>query len=221
MKKILVKLVKIVLVFLMSTLVVYSGLVYQNLQQIEEEYQLSAEPQNLDAEKVKDLGDTVQDFADMLEEEADKSPYKDDGLEHTIDDGHDHSIGEFYDSLGISTMSVLRSVILNLLDSYDLLFSECIGVAIAIAYAVITSKKLKTMLKILIGYCCLMIVFPPLYMYSWTYRFWKPTDMYCNSDSIRFYIIFTIVVAVMFVVNFVHEKSIADGLNKESTDTKK
>ena len=93
-------------------------------------------------------------------------------------------------------------------------FSIFFGILLTIAYIVITNKRMSNFTKFLIGYISIIIVFPPLYMYSYTGRFWDLATMYIHSMSKYFYIIYTILFFIIYIVNYKINSRISKELNE-------
>ena len=133
---------------------------------------------------------------------------------HTLTDGHEHTFSDFYEPTGFSLWGFLDGLVQYIGGKYVINAALFLGISVTIAYAVITSKKMNLALKIVIGYFGMMLAFPPLYMYSWTYRFWKLYEMYWNQDSKRFYAIYTTIFVLIFVINYVIGRKMTRQLNE-------
>lgn len=220
MKSLMKKLLKILLIFTISSLIIYIFLTAKDFLKISEKYQLFpiyvVREDGFDKEMIQELGDEITLFANMIEESA---VYKNDGQNHFIGDGHEHTIGDFYDPIGYSAWSLLYANVYNLFSSY-ISISIALGIVIAIAYGIITSKNINKVLKFIIGYVGVIIVFPPLYMYSWTGRFWDFKAMYLNGDSTFFYLAYTIIFILICLINYVISKKITKSLNKAIKEDK-
>ena len=220
MKSLMKKLLKILLIFTISSLIIYIFLTAKDFLKISEKYQLFpiyvVREDGFDKEMIQELGDEITLFANMIEESA---VYKNDGQNHFIGDGHEHTIGDFYDPIGYSAWSLLQANVYNLFSSY-ISISIALGIVIAIAYGIITSKNINKVLKFIIGYVGVIIVFPPLYMYSWTGRFWDFKAMYLNGDSTFFYLAYTIIFILICLINYVISKKITKSLNKAIKEDK-
>lgn len=220
MKSLMKKLLKILLIFTISSLIIYIFLTVKDFLKISEKYQLFpiyvVREDGFDKEMIQELGDEITLFANMIEESA---VYKNDGQNHFIGDGHEHTIGDFYDPIGYSAWSLLYANVYNLFSSY-ISISIALGIVIAIAYGIITSKNINKVLKFIIGYVGVIIVFPPLYMYSWTGRFWDFKAMYLNGDSTFFYLAYTIIFILICLINYVISKKITKSLNKAIKEDK-
>ena len=220
MKSLMKKLLKILLIFTISSLIFYIFLTVKDFLKISEKYQLFpiyvVREDGFDKEMIQELGDEITLFANMIEESA---VYKNDGQNHFIGDGHEHTIGDFYDPIGYSAWSLLYANVYNLFSSY-ISISIALGIVIAIAYGIITSKNINKVLKFIIGYVGVIIVFPPLYMYSWTGRFWDFKAMYLNGDSTFFYLAYTIIFILICLINYVISKKITKSLNKAIKEDK-
>ena len=219
MKTILKKLLKILLIFLLSTVVLYCALTgaafYRWCNTID--IQLLSDTSRLpDNNKVQKIGDTVEPYLNVLEEELEKSPYLNDGQEHTVTDGHVHTIGEFYDPLSFAIWAPLQIALHDIFTKYILL-SILIGVAIAIAYTVITSKKINVLLKVVIGYVAIILLVPQILMFSITHNLYFSTNIsavYVNSGLTYFYIGYTILFILMYVINYIIGKKMTKKLNE-------
>ena len=220
MKSLMKKLLKILLIFTISSLIIYIFLTAKDFLKISEKYQLFpiyvVREDGFDKEMIQELGDEITLFANMIVESA---VYKNDGQNHFIGDGHEHTIGDFYDPIGYSAWSLLQANVYNLFSSY-ISISIALGIVIAIAYGIITSKNINKVLKFIIGYVGVIIVFPPLYMYSWTGRFWDFKAMYLNGDSTFFYLAYTIIFILICLINYVISKKITKSLNKAIKEDK-
>lgn len=221
MKNVIKKLLKVLLIFTISSLIIYIFLTTKDFLKISEKYQLFpiyvVRENGFDKEMIQELGDEITLFANMLEESA---VYKNDGQNHFIGDGHEHTIGDFYDPIGYSAWSLLQANVYNLFSNY-ISISIALGIVIAIAYGIITSKKINKVLKFIIGYVSIIIIFPPLYMYSWTGRFWDFKAMYLNEDSTFFYLAYTIIFILICLINYAISKRITKNLNKAIKENKK
>ena len=176
-----------------------------------------------DSDKVQRIGDTVEPYLNVLEEELAKSPYLNDGQEHTITDGHMHTLGEFYDPLSFAIWAHLQNAFDYIFTKY-ILISILSGAAIAIAYAVITSKKINTILKIVIGYVAIILLVPQILMFSVTHNFYfagNISAVYFNSDLTYFYIGYTILFVLMYMINYIIGKKMTKELNQTIQKTNK
>lgn len=226
MKTVFKKLLKILLIFLLSTVLLYCALTgaafYRWCDTID--IQLFSDTSRLpDSDKVQRIGDTVEPYLNVLEEELEKSPYLNDGQEHSITDGHIHTLGEFYDPLSLAIWSHLNIILHHIFNSY-ILISILLGAAIAIAYAVITSKKINIVLKIIIGYVAIILLVPQILMFSVTHNFYFAGDIsavYFNSGLSYFYIGYTILFILMYVINYIIGKKMTKELNETIQETNK
>lgn len=208
MKSIAKKIFKTILVFIISTIILYLGFTLTNFYAWCNENQLFVNSDTLlselDRNKIQELGDSIGKYAQILEDSLDKSYYE--------ENSDYHSLAEYYNPLGFSIWSHLQLVVKELLNKYFMI-SILSGVAIAIAYAVITSKKMNNILKVIIGYLGVMLIVPPIYMYSWTYRFWDIPVTYRNTPM-YFYIGYTAIFILMYVINYQIGVKMAKELNE-------
>lgn len=219
MKTVFKKLLKILLIFILSTIVLYCTLTgaafYHWCDAID--IQLFGDTSRLpNSDKVQRIGDTVEPYLNLLEEELSKSPYLNDGQEHTITDGHVHTLGEFYDPLSFAIWGHLQIALHHIFTKY-ILISILLGAAIAIAYAVITSKKINIFLKIIIGYVAIILLVPQILTFSITHNLYFATNIsavYFNSGLTYFYIGYTILFILMYVINYIIGKKMTKELNE-------
>ena len=217
MRTILKKLLKILLIFLLSTVLLYCALTgaafYHWCDTID--IQLFSDMSRLpDSDKVQRIGDTVEPYLNVLEEELEKSPYLNDGQEHSITDGHIHTLGEFYDPLSFAIWAPLQIALHDIFTKY-ILISILISAAIAIAYTVITSKKINVILKVVIGYVAIILLVPQILMFSITHNLYFATNIsavYVNSGLTYFYIGYTILFVLMYVINYIIGKKMTKEL---------
>lgn len=226
MKTVFKKLLKILLIFLLSTVLLYCALTgvafYRWCDTID--IQLFSDTSRLpDSDKVQRIGDTVEPYLNVLEEELEKSPYLNDGQEHSITDGHIHTLGEFYDPLSFAIWAPLQIAFHDIFTKY-ILISILIGSAIAIAYTVITSKKINVILKVVIGYVAIILLVPQILMFSITHNLYFATNIsavYFNSGLTYFYIGYTILFILMYVINYIIGKKMTKKLNETMQETNK
>lgn len=208
MKLIAKKILKTSLVFIVSTIILYLiltlGLFYSKcsenkLKLFNSNY--SDDLSYIDKDTVQKIGDSIAMYAQALDASLEESPYKDDGINHTLGDGHQHSsAAEVFDPLGFSVWSHIQIEVSDLSTRY-ISISILSGVAITIAYVIITSKKMNNILKFVIGYLGVMLIIPPIYMYSFTYKFWDLVSTYSNTPM-YFYIGYTTIFLLMYIINY-------------------
>lgn len=200
---------KIGLVWIISTVTVYLIFTLGNFAIWCHENQISLlkipdnELARLDSEKIQELGDRINLVANAMEESL------------TEENGVYYSIAEDFDPLGYSIWIYIRGEINSITTRY-ITMSILLGISIAIAYMVIESKKVGIVQKFLIGYLGPMLMFPVIYMYSWTYRFWSLSETYFNTNSRKFYVGYTIIFIVTYGINYGISKKMAEKLNEVS-----
>lgn len=210
MKLIVKKLLKTLLVFSISTIIIYMIFTLNFLNERCKEYQFSLfsknyyDLRNIDRQKMKELGEGIGNYAKLLEESLDES--------HYIENSNYHTIAEDFDPLGYSIWITFQTEITVITNKY-ISISILLGVSISIAYVVITSKKMNSTLKILIGYFLPILIIPPIYMYSSTSRFWDVFTTY-KATSIYFYIIYTAIFIIIYIINYIIGLRIAKKLNQ-------
>lgn len=228
MKTFFKKLLKILLVFTLLTIILYcipTAIAFGRWCDSIDIHLFESDTSTFlpDSDKIQNLGNSVEIYSNLLEEELEKSPYLNDSQEHSISDGHTHTLGEFYNPLGFSIWAHLRTNLHTIFNKY-VLISILSGAAIAIAYAIITSKKINTILKIIIGYVTIILLVPQILMFSVTHNFYFVGDIsavYFNSGStlIYFYIGYTILFILMYVINYIIGKKMTKKLNDTMQET--
>lgn len=207
MKSIVKKILKTLLVFIISTIIIYLVLTITDFYHWGKENQMFINMdrllEELDSAKIQELGDGIGDYAKLLEDSLDTSYYE--------ENSDYHSLAEYYDPLGFSVWVHIHREIEEILNK-DMI-SIVSGLAIAIAYAVITSKKINHILKFAIGYFVPILMVPPIYMYSWTYRFWDIGHTYQSMPK-YFYIGYTAIFILMYIINYKIGVKMAKELNQ-------
>lgn len=215
------KVFKTLLVCIVSIVAIYLIFTLKLLFEVCEEYQIDLitgvhDLTELDADKIKKIGDETRQMESSIEEAKNDSNIQ----KHTLEDGCDeHSIGDFFDPLGYSVWTRMQAEAYRITHQY-IGISVVLGISAAIAHAVITSKKINKIFKFLIGYFAIIVIVPPLYMYTWTFRFWQPTVMYFNSEAISFYIAYTIIFVLICIINYAISKKMAKDLNQAIKENK-
>lgn len=210
MKEMVKKLLKILLVLITSMIVVYLVLTIPAFYGWCEENQLLVDSDEIlsqvDSSKIQELGNRIGLFEQLMKEDLQN-------IQNGTYDGEEGlSLAKYYDPLGCSVWSYMRLEIQTIINSYFTI-SILSGVAITIAYVVITSKKMNVILKFAIGYFGVMLIVPPIYMYSWTYRFWDILTTYSQMPK-YFYIGYTMIFVLMYVVNYKVGTKMAKELNQ-------
>lgn len=210
MKIFVKKVLKTLLVFSISTIILYMVFTLNFLNQRCKEYQFSLfskkyyDLRNIDSEKIQELGYGISNYAKILEESIDES--------HYIENSDYHTIAENFDPLGYSVWLVFQTEITMITNKY-ICISILLGASIAIAYIVITSKKMNNILKILIGYFLPMLIIPYVYIYSITYKFWDILTIYKTTPK-YFYIIYTLIFIIIYIINYIVGLRITNKLNQ-------
>lgn len=208
--KILKKIIKTLLVFICSTIVIYflftvpsfykwcndnQLILYKNGEEVSEEIL------KLDSAKIKEIGDAVRINTESMEDSLNQIYYE--------QNSDYHSLAEFYDPLGYSVWIYMQDGMYRLTISHIGL-SILLGIGITIEYIVITSKKLNNILKFVIGYLGVMFIIPPILQYNHFYR-WIGLPYGVNLKP--FYIVYTIVFAVAYITNYIVGVKMAKKLN--------
>lgn len=213
MKSIVKKLLKTLLVFIISTIIIYLAFSAKAFYTWCNKNQLIPFDKNisdeqilsLDTDEIQRIGDEVGLDVQVLEASLDEALYE--------DDNNYTSLAEFYDPLGFAVWRYMQSGISYITTGY-ITISILSGIEISAAYAIITSKKLNNILKFILGYIGVMIIFPPIYMYSYTYRFWDLKTTYIQSAPKYFYIGYTIIFILIYVINYIVGRKMTQELNK-------
>ena len=220
MKNIVIKFLKTLLVFIIATLIIYIGFVAKNYIVVCKEYQLgnlynNQNIINLDKEKIKSLGENVKINKETLEADINKT--NEERSVFVTEEGDVYSFAELYDPLGFAVRWELDNIIYLLFEK-DIKISIFIGITITIAYTIITMKNISGIGKFIIGYLGIILIFPPLYMYSYTHRFWPLEVMYLYGVPKFFYIIYTLLFIWMYVINYIISSKLTKQLNEIVND---
>lgn len=208
MKLIIKKILNSILLFILSTIIIY--LIFT----ISAFYNWSIENQifinvdklllELNSEKIQELGDYIGNNAKLLEESNNKT--------HEGENSNYHSLGEYYNPLGFAVWQYFCMEIRDIWNKY-INISILSGISIAIAYIIITSKKMNNILKFSLGYFGVMLIIPPIYMYSWTNNFWGILPTYQSMPK-YFYIGYTTLFILMYFINYKIGVKMTKELNK-------
>lgn len=220
MKEVEKKILKTILVFIIATIFIYLILTlyafgwWCNKTQIELfKYDNSEQMLKLDSEKIQELGNDVKQRIALYESGLNDSANINDGENHTIDDGHFHTFAEFYDIIGLSVWSYLQFWTSFITARYTII-SVFSGLAIAIAYAIITIKKIKIWMKVMFGYFAPMLVMPIIYSLVTSGRIISLYLTYGTYPMTYFYGGYTIVFVLILFINYVISKKMAKRLNE-------
>lgn len=224
MKENILKIVKIVIIFFLSVVILYliltlnRFLFWCNRNQIilfntniHSDYIID----NVDRDVIDSLGSNIEDYEKALEEsKSNLESFKGDGNFTFTKDGQIHSFAEFYDPLGFSVWSYLSSEFQSISTLY-IDIAILWGVIITVFYVIITSPKINHNFKFTIGYFGIMIFIIQMYGYI--------TGKYRNFiDSFKhmplFFIFYTIIFLAIFFINRKKYKKIVKGLNKSILD---
>lgn len=196
MKTVIKKILKTILLFISSTIIIYFMFVISAFYNwcVENQMFVNSDTllSELKREKIQELGDSVGNYASLLEDSIDKSDNK--------ANSDEHSLAEYYNPLGYSVWAHIQGEVREIWSKYTVI-SILSGISIAIAYIIITSKNMNKILKFVLGYFGVMLVIPPIYMYSWTYTFCGIIPTYQSMPK-YFYIGYTIFFGLMYVINY-------------------
>lgn len=128
----------------------------------------------------------------------------------------DHFKGTAYEKYNTTGLSVWRllQVQINDIIKKNIVLSLFVSISITTSYAIIISRKLSNPLKIVLGYWVIIFVVPPLYMYSYTGKFWNISAMYLKGISPLFYMIFTFSFLIFMYLNYKNSVKLKNLLNK-------
>lgn len=190
MKENVKKFLKVLLVLIVSTLSIYLILTIAAFTNWCNDNQIFLNADEillkLDSNKIQELGNFIGNFEDLMEQ----SLYEPNSLAH------------HYNPLGYSVWVYMQSEINNVLARYINL-SILSGISVAIAYLILTSKRLKNMVKFILGYFLPIIIVPQILYLSYFYRFFGIFDAYYITPNIQyFYIIYTAIFILMYIVNY-------------------
>ena len=207
MKAIRKKILKSLLVFVITSFAIYSLLTISNFMKWANEnelipYKPEEEILKMDSETIKEIGNSVKQMEEVMN----------DSLNEPRTDGQ-HILAEYYDPLGFSVWSYMHSGIQRIFNTSTIALSVLVGIGITIAYLTITSKKLNIALKIFIGYFGVILILPHIYMYSYTYRVWDFITPY-KAMPIYFYIGYTLIFIAMYIINYIIGKKMTEKLNQ-------
>ena len=210
MKLVVKEIGKTLLVFIIATILMYTiftGISFSNWCKENQVFYSSENLSNLNRDRIQQMGDRVGRYADAIEE----------SINQTNEEGY-HSIGEYFDPLGFSVWAYISEI--GNIFTRHISTSILSGVAIKIAYVVITNKKMNNILKVVIGYFGVMIIIPPIYSYSYTHRLWDISTMYLHQIPKYFYIGYTLIFLLMYVINYMIGKKMTKDLNDTIKNTK-
>ena len=210
MKPVVIKALKSLMIFIISTILIYMVFTIGYFISWCNEIQLKLftdnianEIPNLDKNKVQELGDYVGDYAELLEY----------SLEEKNSEEGTYIIAEHYDPLGFSVWTYLREEIVKIIDRYNEL-SMYLGIATTTAYIIITSKNINNAFKFIIGYIGPMLIIPPIYAYTSRFRLLNVFEIY-NMTILRFfYVAYTAIFVLIFLINYLVAKKMVKELNR-------
>ena len=209
--KIFKKIMKTLLVFICSTIIIYFLFTVPSFYKWCDDNQLilyksgediSEEILKLDSAKIQEIGDIVRIHTKSMEDSLNPIYYE--------QDSDYHGLAEYFDPLGYSVWTYMQSGMYNVTTSHIGL-SILLGIGITIEYLVITSKKLNNILKFVIGYLGVMFIIPPILQYGHFYRW---IGLPYGVDLKPFYIVYTIVFVAAYITNYVVGVRMAKKLNE-------
>lgn len=207
MKIILKKSIILLLIFIISTTFIYLALTFKLFYEWGNKNCLFISGdsiEDLDSERIEQIGNKVGTYAKMLEE----------SLKEVPEDENVYSIAEYYNPLGFSVWSFMHRDVYLILKTHTQI-SVILGIVISIAYIIITSKKINNILKIIIGYISVILIVPQILFYLYNGRLFSLLLPYYKTHGIEyFYIIYTAIFLLMYVINYKLGQRMAKELNE-------
>lgn len=211
MKSVVMKTVKTILIFIISTVTIYMVFTIGYFLSWANENQLklftndlASEIPFLDKDKIQEMGDYVGDYAELLEYSLEV---------RNFEEGDTYIIAEHYDPLGFSIWTYLRRAVVRIIDRYDTL-SIFLGIATTTAYIIITSKNINNIFKFILGYIGPILIIPPIYTYICHFRLLNIFAMYSRGIPKIFYIVYTAIFVLIFIINYIVGRNMARELNR-------
>lgn len=183
MKKIFIN---AVIIFIVSTFIIYALLSFFKLQNYCDKYQIELfitheiDTNNLDEFKLKAQGEYIERFKDLINTDPNLSKY---------------------DFTGYTFWLQMQAFIGDIFNYY-MYISFLLGLSISIGYIVVNISKLKVFLKILIGYILPVIILPIIYIliFKLTYNPFM-TNIDRNKNILLFIISYTVIFIILFVIH--------------------
>lgn len=220
MKKVLKKVIIAFLIFVVTTILIYTvttlnrflywcneNQIYLFNTNISDEYILN----NIDKNKLNNLGENIGSYAELLEKNKNNDDLHEDSNFYLTENGKYFPIAEKFDPLGYSVWSYMQGKLATIFNLY-IESSIFAGLAVAIAYLVVSNNKINYMLKFAFGYFGVILVIPQIYAYSVSHCF-GGLNAYRIWD-LKFYIAYTIVFILIFVINYIMSAKLTKELNK-------
>lgn len=210
MKSVIKEFLKIVIVFAICLVVIYSSLTVKEFFHwcgtigVKPFSGWGETGEKMDIQAINTYGEELSGTIENMEEVA-ESYY----AEHP----EETSILDFFNSIGFVVVSDLQRNI-NHIVTTNIRISIFLSISIAVGFAIITKKNISNVLKFVVGYILVLIVIPPIYMYSMTNRFWSLREMYFDGTPKAFYIAYTIIFVVMLFINYIIGRCLSNKLNK-------
>lgn len=196
LKALLVLIVSIFSIYLIFTIIAFTS--WCNDNQISMFLNSDELLLNLDSSKIQELGNIIGNFEQLMEESLSET----------------NSLAQYYNPLGYSVWVYMQTGISDVLTRY-LILSVLSGISIAIAYVILTSKRLKNAVKFILGYFIPIIIVPQILYLRYFYRFFGIFDAYYNTPYIQyFYIAYTTIFALMYIINYKLGIKMAKKLNQ-------
>lgn len=220
MKLILKKVIITLLIFIVSTVLIYmiatvniffywcnqNQIVLFNTN-ISDDYILNS----IDKNKINELGEKIGNYAELLEDSKENENLEGDNNFYLVQNGENFAISELFNPIGYSVWSYMQGKLSSIFSLY-IEYSIFAGLAISIAYTIITCNKISNILKFAFGYFGVILIIPQLYFFSIAHSF-GGLDVY-KIWSVKFYIVYTVIFIITFIINYIISSNIAKKLNK-------
>ncbi len=220
MKVILKKVISILIIFIISTVLIYVMVTVNRFfywcnqnqiilfnTSISDDYILNS----VDKNKINELGENIRNYAELLEDSKENKNLEGDNSFYLVQNGENYAISEIFNPIGYSVWSYMQNGLSSIFSLY-IEYSIFAGLAISIAYSIITSKGISNILKFAFGYFGVILIIPQLYFFSIAHSF-GGLDVY-KIWSVKFYIAYTVIFIITFIINYVISSSITKKLNK-------
>lgn len=206
MKIILKKSIILLVIFIISTTFIYLIFTFQLFYEWGNKNFLFISREsidNLNSERIEQIGYQVGTYTELLEE----------SLKEVSEYENVHSIAEYYNPLGFSVWSFMHNDVYLILKT-PIQISIILGTTITIAYFLITNNKISNAFKIIIGYISMMLIAPQILFYLQNGRLFNILLAYYKTPRIEcFYIIYTVMFILIYIINYKIGKNIAKELN--------
>ncbi len=205
MKNKLKKTIILLLIFITSTSIIYLIFTIKDFLIWGNQLQLFLEDKDikeLNPDKITEISYEINNYEQALRASIDDEESE----EHPL-------IAKHYDPLGYSVWVYLHKD-LSKIPGENVSISIILGTTITIAYFLITNNKISNAFKIIIGYISMMIIAPQILFYLHYGRLFNILLAYYKTPRVEyFYIIYTAMFILMYIINYKIGKNMAKELN--------